>query len=153
LSDSAETTVLNTLSVKLNSVLGELETLLDKRSQLADAATFLSENVLGVGGTDDDSMRIQKRKYLNRLSVGIGTGFVKCQINLLGAGRGNTDLNTRVTIFGELTSEELVKFSVEDTVSDLNNTMLKRTILLTLFIQRSSILTNCIQSNASRKMS
>jgi hypothetical protein len=153
LSDSAETTVLNTLSVKLNSVLGELETLLDKRSQLADAATLLSENVLGVSSTDDDPLKF-KKKYIYKSAVEwCSYKIVKSQINLLSAGRGNTDLNTRVTIFGELTSEELVKFSVEDTVSDLNNTMLKRTILLTLFIQRSSILTNCIQSNASRKMS
>jgi hypothetical protein len=61
LSNSAETTVLDTLSVELNSVLGELETLLDERGQLANAATLLSENVLGVGGTDDDS-EVQSRK-------------------------------------------------------------------------------------------
>ena len=54
--NGAKTTVLNTLGIELNGVLGELETLLDKGGQLADTATLLTENVLGVGGTDDDPM-------------------------------------------------------------------------------------------------
>jgi hypothetical protein len=54
LSDSAKTTVLDTLSVELNSILGELETLLDERGQLTNAATLLTKNILGVSGTDND---------------------------------------------------------------------------------------------------
>ena len=54
LSDSRETTVLDLLGVKLKGVVGELETLLDERSELADAATLLTEDLLGVGSTDDD---------------------------------------------------------------------------------------------------
>lgn len=45
--------------------------------------------------------------------------YVKKKKNLLSTGRSDTDFNTGITIFGEFTSEELVKFSVEDTVSDL----------------------------------
>ena len=54
LGDSGETTVLNLLSVELEGVFGELETLLNERSKLTDAATLLTQNFLGVGGTDDD---------------------------------------------------------------------------------------------------
>ena len=54
LSNSRETAVLNLLSVELEGVVGELETLLDERGELADAATLLTQNLLGVGGADDD---------------------------------------------------------------------------------------------------
>jgi hypothetical protein len=46
--------MLNLLSVKLEGVLGKLETLLDERGELADATTLLTEDLLGVGSTDDD---------------------------------------------------------------------------------------------------
>ena len=45
---------MNLLGVKLERVLGELETLLDERGKFTDAATLLTEDLLGVGGTDDD---------------------------------------------------------------------------------------------------
>jgi len=96
LGNGAKTTVLNTLGIELNGVLGELETLLDKGGQLADTATLLTENVLGVGGTDDD----------------------------LSASRSDADFNTRVAILGKLTSEELVQFGVENTIS--NELLLKK---------------------------
>lgn len=54
LSDSGETTVLDLLSVELKGVVGELETLLDERGELADAATLLAQHLLGVRSTDDD---------------------------------------------------------------------------------------------------
>ena len=54
LGDGRETTVLDLLGVKLKGVVGELEALLDERSKLADAATLLTQNLLGVGGADDD---------------------------------------------------------------------------------------------------
>ena len=57
MSDSRKTTVLDLLSVELEGVLGELETLLHKGSKLTDAATLLTEDLLGVGGTDDDLQR------------------------------------------------------------------------------------------------
>jgi hypothetical protein len=53
LSDGGETAVLDLGGIEGNGVLGELETLLDERGELTDAATLLSENLLGVGGTDD----------------------------------------------------------------------------------------------------
>jgi hypothetical protein len=85
-----ETAVLHLLGVELERVVGELESLLHERSELADAATLVTKNLLGVGGADDD----------------------------LGAGVRNADLATRVSLLGELTSEELVELGGEDTVSD-----------------------------------
>jgi hypothetical protein len=55
LGNGTETTVLDTFSIKLNSVLGELETLLNKSGQFTNATTLLTKHILGVGGTDDDS--------------------------------------------------------------------------------------------------
>ena len=54
LSDSRETTVLDLLGEELEGVFGELETLLHEGSKLTDAATLLTEDLLGVGGADDD---------------------------------------------------------------------------------------------------
>jgi len=90
LSNSAETAEGNLLSVQLDSVLRELETLLDQGGQLADATTLNTENLLSLGSTDDD----------------------------LGTGRGHTDLNTRVTLSSELALEELVQFGVENTIGN-----------------------------------
>ena len=50
----------------------------------------------------------------------INTKYIKYSIYiLLGTGRGDTNFDTSITIFSKFTSEEFVKFSVEDTVSDL----------------------------------
>ena len=54
LSDSRETTVLDLLGEELEGVFGELETLLHEGSKLTDTATLLAQNLLGVGGTDDN---------------------------------------------------------------------------------------------------
>lgn len=54
LGDSRKTTVLDLLSVELKGVIGELEALLDERGKLADAATLLTQDLLGVGSTNDD---------------------------------------------------------------------------------------------------
>ena len=53
LSDGAETTVLDLGGVERDGVLGELEPLLDQRGELTNAASLVSENLLGVGGADD----------------------------------------------------------------------------------------------------
>ena len=86
----AETTVLNTLGVKLDGAISEVKTLLDDGGELANTLSLLAKNVLGAGGTDDD----------------------------LSAVGGSTDLNTCVAILGELASEKLVELRVEDAVSD-----------------------------------
>lgn len=39
--------------------------------------------------------------------------------NSLSASRSDADFNTRVAILGKLTSEELVQFGVENTISNL----------------------------------
>jgi hypothetical protein len=74
LSDGTETSVLDLLSVELQRVLGELEPLGNQSGQLPDPPSLLSEDILGVGGTDDD----------------------------LGLGVGGSDLTTSVTLLGEL---------------------------------------------------
>jgi hypothetical protein len=80
LSDGGKTTVLDLGSVERDAVLGELESLLDKGGELADATTLLTENLLGVGGADDD----------------------------VGDGRGNADFDAGVALLGQLALEELV---------------------------------------------
>jgi hypothetical protein len=90
LSDGGETTVLDLGGVEGDGVLGELESLLDERGELANAAALLAENLLGVGGSDDD----------------------------IGDGGGNADLDAGVALLSELALEELVELGVEDTVGD-----------------------------------
>jgi hypothetical protein len=90
LSDGGETAVLDLGGVEGDGVLGELESLLDERGELANAAALLTENLLGVGGSDDD----------------------------VGNGGGDADLDAGVTLLSELALEELVELGVEDTVGD-----------------------------------
>ena len=45
---------MNLLGVKLERVLGELETLLHEGSKLTDTATLLAKDLLGVGGTNNN---------------------------------------------------------------------------------------------------
>lgn len=89
LGDGVETTVLHLLGVELERSLGELESLLNKRRQLANAAALLAKDLLGVGGSDDD------------FSPGVS----------------DTDFAARVSLFGKFTSEELVELGGKDTVS------------------------------------
>ena len=89
LGDGVQTTVLDLLGVERQGSLGEAESLLDEGSQLTDSATLVTEDVLGVGGSDDD----------------------------LGSGVGDSDLTARVTLLGELSGEELVELGGKDTVS------------------------------------
>jgi len=79
LSDGGKTTVLDLLGVKLKSTLGELETLLNESLELTDSASLVTENLLGVGGSDDD----------------------------FGTSVGDSDLTSRVSLLGELTSAEV----------------------------------------------
>lgn len=90
LGDGGQTAVLDLCGVEGDRVLGELEALLDQGGELADAAALLAEDLLGVGGADDD----------------------------VGDGGSDADLDAGVALLGELTLEELVELGVEDTVSD-----------------------------------
>lgn len=72
----------------LHSSLSEVESLLNHGGQLADPPAFLTEDILGAGGQDDDFC----------------------------AGGGHTDLDSTVTILSQLTSEELVQLSLEDSI-------------------------------------
>ena len=102
MSDSIETTVLNLLGVELNGPLGELETLLDERSELANAASLLSEDLLGVGGADDD----------------------------LGAGVGDADLAAGVSLRREGAGEELGELGAADAgIRSTSQSIFKRDLL------------------------
>lgn len=90
LGDGGQTAVLDLGGVQGDGVLGELEALLDQRGQLADAASLLSKDFLGLGRADDD----------------------------VGDGGGDADFDARVTLLGEFALEELVQLGVENTVSD-----------------------------------
>jgi len=81
---------LDLCSIEGNRVVGELEAFLDEGSEFADAASLLSENLLCMCGANDD----------------------------IGDCRGNADLDTRVTLFGEFTLEEFVELGVENTVCE-----------------------------------
>ena len=89
LGDGGQTAVLDLGGIEGDGVLGELEALLDERGELTDAAALLAENLLGVGGADDD----------------------------IGDGGSHADLDAGVTLLGQLVLEELVQLGVEDTVS------------------------------------
>lgn len=90
LGDGGETAVLDLGGVEGDGVLGELEALLDERGELADAAALLAENLLGVGGADDD----------------------------VGYRGGDADLDAGIALLGQLALEELVELSVEDAIGD-----------------------------------
>jgi hypothetical protein len=79
---------------------------LDERGELADAAALLAEDLLGVGGTDDDLRCAQSCTFLIR--------FVR--ETHLSASVGDADVTARVALLRELTGEELVELGVEDTV-------------------------------------
>jgi len=90
LGDGRETAVLDLGGIEGDGVLGELEALLDEAGELADAAALLAEDLLGVGGADDD----------------------------IGDGRGDADLDAGVALLSQLTLEELVQLGVENAVGD-----------------------------------
>lgn len=80
--NSAESPLLDLLNAQLQTSLGEFEPLGDQGGQLPDPSSLLSQNFLGVGGSDDD----------------------------LGSGGGGLDCAAGVTVFGKLSGEEFVKF-------------------------------------------
>lgn len=115
LSDGGETTVLDLGGVEGDGVLWELEALLDEGGELADAASLLTENLLGVGGADDD----------------------------VGDGWSNADLNTRVSLLGQLALEELVQLGVEDTICIIFSVSCPIQVSYCPPIESNRILTSC----------
>merc|ERR1711897_87253 len=85
LSHGAKTTVGDALGIQLDGSFGKVETLLDNRSQLTDTSTLLTQNLLGSGCLDND----------------------------FGSEWGDSDVNTGITVLGELSGEQLVKLGVE----------------------------------------
>ena len=98
LGHGAETTEGDALDVELD-VVTEAETLADDRAELADALALLADDLLGVGGADDDLL----------------------------LGGGVADLDAGETVVGKLAGEELGDFAVEDTVC--NELVLKAELL------------------------
>lgn len=85
LSDGRQSSVLDLLGIELYGSFCKLESLLNQRGEFTDAATLLSEDLLGVGSTDDD----------------------------LGSGVGDADLAARVALVGELAGEELGQLAAQ----------------------------------------
>jgi len=54
LGNSGETTELDLLSVHLEGVFGEAETLLNESGKLTDSTALLTQDFLGVGSTDNN---------------------------------------------------------------------------------------------------
>lgn len=95
LSKSRETTEGHTLGVELDGAIGERETLLHHGGQLTNTTTLLSQDILGTSGAND---------------------------HLCALG-GLTDLNSSVSIVGELAAQEVVKLGVEETIlNELHST-------------------------------
>ena len=90
LCNSAKTTSGHLLGVQFDGVLREAEPLLHDGGQFTDPPTLFTQDVLGAGGHDDD----------------------------FGLGGSHTDLDTGVTIFSQLTSQELVQFGLEHAIGD-----------------------------------
>jgi len=90
LGDGTETTVSDLLGVKLNGSYASTKTLLDNSGKLADTTTAFSQDILGAGSKDD----------------------------AFGTGRSASDLNTRISVFSEFLHQEVVQFSLEDTILD-----------------------------------
>lgn len=139
LSDGGQTTVLDLGGVERDRVLGELEALLNEGGELADAATLFTENLLGVGGTDDCRSISIPFLFLAVLQIFHASTLPLCnpttqrnanfpfhrisksqqgQRTDIGHGRSDADLDARVTLLSKLALEELVQFGVENTVGD-----------------------------------
>jgi hypothetical protein len=76
LSDGGKTSELDLFGVKLQRVLGELESLLDKRLEFTDSSSLVTEDFLGVGSSNND----------------------------FGSGVGDSDFTSRVSLLGKLSS-------------------------------------------------
>jgi hypothetical protein len=97
LSNGAQSTLLNLLSIKLDGSLTELESFLHKSSEFPNSTALVSEDFLSMSSADDD--------------------FGSC-------GR-DSDFAARVTLLSEFAGEEFVEFSKEDSVGDeLNSSTL-----------------------------
>ena len=120
LSDSGETAVLHLGGVERDGVLGELEALLNQGGELADAAALLAQNFLSVGCADDcgalDS-DISVRLWEVRRRTDIGDSG------------SHADLDTGVTLLGQLTLEKLVQLGVENTIGDELSALRDSTLL------------------------
>lgn len=90
LSDGAKSPRGDLLGVQLDIVVLEVETFLNDRSQLPDSPALLAQDALRVSGHEDDFCSLW----------------------------GDANFHARVAIFGELTSQELVQLSLEDSVSN-----------------------------------
>jgi hypothetical protein len=90
LSNSSQPSLLNFFGIQLDNSFTELESLLNKSSELTDMTAFVVENFLHMSCTNDN----------------------------FGTGRSNMDFAARIALFSEFAGEELIEFSEEDAISD-----------------------------------
>lgn len=91
LGSGGQTSVVDSLGVQLNRLVSETETSLDQSGEFSDSSTLLTEDTSGSGGSDDD----------------------------LSSHRGDSDLNTGVSILSQDAGQELVQLSVENAILDV----------------------------------
>jgi len=106
LRDGRETASLNLLGIELKSILGEFEPLLNESSELANTATLLSKDFLGMCGAND----YLRLRGLDSCLMGRAERTDLC------ARVRDTDIAARVTFFRELAGEKLVQLGTEDTI-------------------------------------
>merc|ERR1712110_1353046 len=90
LSNGAQTSGGNLLGIELYSSFWETKSFLDNGCQFPDSPAFLSQNILGASGQNND----------------------------LCASRCHTDFNTRIAILCQLSGQKLVELSFEEPISD-----------------------------------
>lgn len=87
---------------------------MDERGELTDAASLLSEDLLGVGGADDYKTGVSASRSSSSRSIYI---YIEGRTDV-GDGRGDADFDTGIALLGQLAGEELVQFGIENTVGD-----------------------------------
>jgi len=110
LGDSGKATVLNLLGVHLERVFWEAETLLDESGKLTDPTALLTQDFLGMGGTDNN---LAGPDMFRSPSSSLSWDSTR-----LSASVGHSDITTRVSLLGELTGEEIIELCAENTISD-----------------------------------
>ena len=106
LRDGAQAAVVHLFGVQLNRALGETESALHQRGELANATTLFTEHVRGARRADDD-FRAKRR---------------------------DAHFDARVSILGELANEHLVEFGKEHAIGDELRGDLKQRIYSSVFL-------------------
>jgi hypothetical protein len=114
LCDGRETTVLDLGCVERDGVFWEFEALLDEGSEFANSSTLFAEDFLGVCCADDWGLDCQIISLENN-KRGEEASIMRTDIGDCG---GHSDFNAGVAFLRQLSLEEFVQLSIEDTVGD-----------------------------------